>query len=625
MHLIRLHRRATSRLSDATLDEAKIVSVIWLSYAQALARYGAEKDARVMFQYIQNQRLCDLDANLYIALSELEEKSGNKKEARVSLQQGLEKGAQPSTLLQEVLDKFDAKNAMPESYPKKQSAQESPKKRRKLNTSITSPDHLAPSIRENEVVVRDSANSAVSSIGPKKESLSFQLRLAPKSSNALNSDDSTPPKSKLLRFQSTPDPTESIICSGSKSSSQKSENETSSVKSQGLRYNGIFSTTRSSRPPLLSKTPLPLKTPLISRGSLGKPVRVDPSSAFLASVDLDSEDSGLHEDVSKQMNGTTREDSDKTKSSKITKMDLSYMWAWDPDKPRKEGKNPERTHEHLPSSTPGFDCLSGDSSNSGSQALGAAKPVENTKVSDVNLSESKEEESKGKGQTNCDFLPLVKESNMIRVNNVPYAKLGVIGRGGSCKVYRVLSTNCNVLAIKKVKLDGMDKKAIDGYSNEIALLRRLRGNPAIIQMFDSQVDLERKSILLTMELGEVDLNHVLQQQEIAMAAKRDHRQLNLNFIRLTWQQMLTAVHSIHEERIIHGDLKPANFLFVRGALKLIDFGIAKAIQSDDTTNIYRESQIGTLNYMSPEAILDTGSSSGGLQMKLGRVSETRFS
>jgi len=46
-------------------------------------------------------------------------------------------------------------------------------------------------------------------------------------------------------------------------------------------------------------------------------------------------------------------------------------------------------------------------------------------------------------------------------------------------------------------------------------------------------------------------------------------------------------------------------------LKLIDFGIAKAIQCDDTTNIYRESQVGTLNYMSPESIQDTGKGKHG--------------
>jgi serine/threonine protein kinase len=75
--------------------------------------------------------------------------------------------------------------------------------------------------------------------------------------------------------------------------------------------------------------------------------------------------------------------------------------------------------------------------------------------------------------------------------------------------------------------------------------------------------------------------------------------------------MLKAVHSLNEQRIIHGDLKPANSLFVRGTLKLIDFGFAKAIQNDSTTDIYRESQIGTLNYMSPEAICDSGTSELG--------------
>lgn len=70
--------------------------------------------------------------------------------------------------------------------------------------------------------------------------------------------------------------------------------------------------------------------------------------------------------------------------------------------------------------------------------------------------------------------------------------------------------------------------------------------------------------------------------------------------------MLLAVQAIHEQRVVHSDLKPANFLFVRGALKLIDFGIARAIQND-TTNIHRDHQVGTLNFMSPEAIIDTNS------------------
>lgn len=65
--------------------------------------------------------------------------------------------------------------------------------------------------------------------------------------------------------------------------------------------------------------------------------------------------------------------------------------------------------------------------------------------------------------------------------------------------------------------------------------------------------------------------------------------------------MLQAVGALHKEGIIHSDLKPSNFLLRHGNLKLIDFGISKAIQQDKTS-IITDTQVGTLNYMSPESI-----------------------
>jgi len=65
--------------------------------------------------------------------------------------------------------------------------------------------------------------------------------------------------------------------------------------------------------------------------------------------------------------------------------------------------------------------------------------------------------------------------------------------------------------------------------------------------------------------------------------------------------MFKCVKDVHDAGVVHSDLKPANFLMVRGVLKIIDFGIANAVP-DHTANIYRESQIGTPNYMAPEAL-----------------------
>src|SRR5690606_28580638 len=93
--------------------------------------------------------------------------------------------------------------------------------------------------------------------------------------------------------------------------------------------------------------------------------------------------------------------------------------------------------------------------------------------------------------------------------------------------------------------------------------------------------------------------------------------LDVPFVRFYWAEMLHCVHAVHRFNIIHSDLKPANFLLVAGRLKLIDFGIANAIQ-DDTVNVHRESQVGTLNYMSPEAIVDINAASGVPMASIGQ-------
>lgn len=65
------------------------------------------------------------------------------------------------------------------------------------------------------------------------------------------------------------------------------------------------------------------------------------------------------------------------------------------------------------------------------------------------------------------------------------------------------------------------------------------------------------------------------------------------------QQLISVFDYLHSQNIIYRDLKPDNIMVDRsGNIKLIDFGLAKFIPTDDRTRM--TGKAGTLRYMSPE-------------------------
>ena len=98
-------------------------------------------------------------------------------------------------------------------------------------------------------------------------------------------------------------------------------------------------------------------------------------------------------------------------------------------------------------------------------------------------------------------------SRNLVVNKKNYARLNCIGRGGSSRVYSVMSNTNEVYAIKRVSLEKTDKETLKGYMNEIALLKRLEGNSRIIRLIDSEVRNGQSGgkgqLLLVMECGEI--------------------------------------------------------------------------------------------------------------------------
>ena len=123
-----------------------------------------------------------------------------------------------------------------------------------------------------------------------------------------------------------------------------------------------------------------------------------------------------------------------------------------------------------------------------------------------------------------------------------------------------------------------------------------------------------------MEMGEIDLLSLLKARQGADA------RFDPTMVRFYWKEMLECVRDVHRFDVVHSDLKPQNFVLAKGVLKLIDFGIADAIQSDQTVNVHRENQVGTPSYMSPESLLDSNAHGGRVPgrpklMKLGKPSD----
>lgn len=208
------------------------------------------------------------------------------------------------------------------------------------------------------------------------------------------------------------------------------------------------------------------------------------------------------------------------------------------------------------------------------------------------IPEDREKAAEAPRGTGADFVAEADGQGMSKVvivNGVSYTRLQTIGRGGTSKVYQVRSPSGRLLALKRVTASC--PKHFEALANEVTLLMQLKECPNIIQVLDAEVLPERLLIHIVMEEGQMDLGRLLQSQS----------EMSLGDVQALWKQMLEAVQVVHQERVVHSDLKPGNFLLVKQRLKLIDFGIAKRIASN-TTNISRESSVGTISYMAPEAV-----------------------
>ncbi|MEM6529436.1 MAG: serine/threonine-protein kinase, partial [Chloroflexota bacterium] len=168
----------------------------------------------------------------------------------------------------------------------------------------------------------------------------------------------------------------------------------------------------------------------------------------------------------------------------------------------------------------------------------------------------------------------------------------MIGKGGMSEIYTAESGGL-LLAIKVVDVK-TSPELLMRFQREITTLERAK-HPNIVQVFDSGVD-DDYAYMVMEYIDGIDLkSHIV-----------EHAPLPIEEVVVILRDIAAAVDYIHSLDIIHRDLKPGNIMLFWDSRKqvhatLLDFGVAttKAL-----TVITLEGTVGTIEYMSPEQILD---------------------
>lgn len=117
-------------------------------------------------------------------------------------------------------------------------------------------------------------------------------------------------------------------------------------------------------------------------------------------------------------------------------------------------------------------------------------PTFTTTSSDVKLESSKVEKREKIASSKGASAPRKRTYDpdlFFKVNGKLYQRLGKIGSGGSSEVHKVISSDCRIYALKKIKLKGRDYATAFGFCQEIEYLNRLKGKDNIIQLIDYEV------------------------------------------------------------------------------------------------------------------------------------------
>ena len=176
----------------------------------------------------------------------------------------------------------------------------------------------------------------------------------------------------------------------------------------------------------------------------------------------------------------------------------------------------------------------------------------------------------------------------------------LIGRGGMAEVRVAVDKRLGrTVAVKIMRSDlANDEIFLSRFRREAHAIAQMN-NPNIVNIYDSGEEsvtadngLEERLPYLVMEyIKGKTLRDILKMN--GALSQRDAEQVMLG--------VLNALEYSHRMGIIHRDIKPGNIMISeQGMVKVMDFGIARALDDSATTMTQSQGVVGTAQYLSPE-------------------------
>ncbi|MET1025246.1 MAG: serine/threonine-protein kinase [Pseudoxanthomonas sp.] len=176
----------------------------------------------------------------------------------------------------------------------------------------------------------------------------------------------------------------------------------------------------------------------------------------------------------------------------------------------------------------------------------------------------------------------------------PYRLERLLGTGGMGMVWAAKRADSGFqrrVALKLLHPGVADHRLRQRFSRERDILARLE-HPHIARLLDAGVGEQGQPYLALEYVEGVSINTYCQQHALSVEARL-----------ALFRQVCQAVSHAHANLIVHRDLKPSNILVTAsGDTRLLDFGIAKLLDSPDGAAARTEVRAFTLHYAAPEQV-----------------------